>query len=92
MSKGSTLNPSPGPLLKQRRDTAEGCRDRATAFLLESVTMVSGHNRRTLEKTAAAWTTRAELLQRLEERVEIRLAAVELTAAEIADGANHMRP
>ena len=54
--------------------------------------MVSGHNRRTLEKTAAAWTTRAELLQRLEERVEIRLAAVELTAAEIADGANHMRP
>ena len=28
ISHGSTLNPSPGTLLKERRDTAQGCRSR----------------------------------------------------------------
>ena len=64
VSKGSTLNPSPGPLLKQRRDTAEGCRDRATADLLEAVTTATTHSRRMLERSAASWNKRAELLQR----------------------------
>jgi hypothetical protein len=92
VSKGSTLNPSPGPLLKQRRDTAEGCRDRATADLLEAVTMATAHSRQMLERSAASWTARADLLQRIEASIKTRLDAVELTAAEIAEDAAHVRP
>src|SRR3954449_10541011 len=84
ISHGSTLNPSPGPLLKQRRDTAEGCRDRATADLLQAVTMATVHGRQMLERSAASWNTRAELLQRIETSIETRLNALELTAAEVA--------
>ena len=54
VSKGSALNPSPGPLLKQRHDTAEGCRDRATADLLEATTMATAHSRQMLERSAAS--------------------------------------
>ena len=91
VSKGSTLNPSPGPLLKQRRDTAEGCRDRATADLLEA-TMATAHSRQMLERSAASWAARADLLQRIEASMKTRLDAVELTAAEIAEDAAHVRP
>ena len=73
ISRGCTLNPLPGPLLKQRRDTAEGCRDRATADLLEAVTMATAHSRQMLERSAASWNTRADLLQRLEAGMQVIL-------------------
>lgn len=66
ISDGSTLNPAPGRLLKRRRDTAEGCRDRATADLLHAVTLASDTDRKALEENAATWTARAVLLQELE--------------------------
>ncbi len=91
ISKGSTLNPSPGPLLKERRDTADGCRDRATADLLEAVTMATPHGRQMLEKSAASWNARAELLQRMEADTEIGLEAIKLTDAELAEDAAHLR-
>src|SRR3954453_18852735 len=69
VSKGSTLNPSPGPLLKQRRDTAEGCRDRAPPDLLASVAMTPPHSRDILEMSPAGWTVRAELLHQNESGV-----------------------
>jgi hypothetical protein len=89
ISKGSTLNPSPGTLLKERRDTAEGCRERASADLLEAVTMATAHGRQMLEKSAASWNARAELLQRAEAGIEIGLDAFKLTEAEIAEDAAH---
>jgi hypothetical protein len=92
ISKGSTLNPSPGPLLKQRRDTADGCRDRATADLLEAITMATAHGRQMLEKSAASWNARAELLQRTEADAETGLDAIKLTDAELAEDAAHVRP
>src|SRR3954468_15734674 len=79
ISNGSTLNPSPGPLLKERRDTADGCRDRATADLLEAVTMATAHSRRMLERSAASWNERAQLLQRMEASIDTRLNPFELT-------------
>ena len=91
VSRGSTLNPSPGPLLKQRRDTAEGCRDRATADLREAVTMATAHSRQMLERSAASWTARADLLERIEAGVETEFNACELTASEIAEDAAHVQ-
>jgi hypothetical protein len=91
VSNGSTLNPSPGPLLKERRDTADGCRDRATADLLEAVTMATAHSRRMLERSAASWSQRAELLQRMESSIDTRLNPFELTDAELAEDAAHVR-
>jgi hypothetical protein len=91
ISNRSTLNPSSGPLLKQRRDTAAGCRDRATADLLEAVTMATPHSRRMLERSAASWTARAEMLQRIDESVATRLNPLELTDAERAEDAAHVR-
>src|SRR3954463_7860562 len=84
-SHGSTLNPSPGPLQKERRDTAEGCRDRATADLLEAVTMATAHSRRMLERSAASWSKRAELLQGMEASIDMGLNPFELTDAELAE-------
>ena len=63
ISDGSTLNPAPGALLKRRRDTADGCRERATADLLQAVTVATASGRKVLEQSAASWNARAELLQ-----------------------------
>lgn len=53
-------------------DTAHGCRARAAADLLESVTMTTANQRLRLETSAASWTLRADLLHRLEESSELR--------------------
>ena len=91
ISKGSTLNPSPGTLVKERRDTAQGCRDRATADLLEAVTMVTAHSRQMLERSAASWQVRAEMLQRVEAGIAARLTPIHLTPAEVAEDATYHR-
>jgi hypothetical protein len=72
---------------KEARDTAEGCRDRATADLIQAVTMGTANARRRLEISAASWTTRAELLRRIESGAEARRAAPELTLVEAAEDA-----
>jgi hypothetical protein len=91
ISKGSTLNPSPGPLQKERRDTAEGCRDRAKADLLEAVTMATAHSRQMLERSAARWSARAELLLSIEGDLQTRRDTFQLTATEIAEDAGYLR-
>jgi hypothetical protein len=63
ISDGSTLNPFPGVLLKRRRDTAEGCRERASDSLLHATTLVALSDREAVEDNAASWSARAELLQ-----------------------------
>jgi hypothetical protein len=91
ISRGSTLNPSPGPLQKERRDTAEGCRERATADLLQAVTMATAHSRQMFERSAASWSMRAELLQGIESDTQTRQDSFELTATEIAEDAAYLR-
>jgi hypothetical protein len=85
------LNPSPGPLLKQRHDTAEGCRHRASADLLEAVTMATAHSRQRLERSSAAWTARAEVLHRIESSIARKGSEFPLTPGEIAEDAAYLR-
>ena len=49
----------------KHKDTAATCRDRASADLLKSVTMITANERRTLERSAASWEMRAQLRARL---------------------------
>ena len=93
---GGTRNPAPHPHGKDTRDTATGCRDRATADLVEALAASTANARRVLESSAASWTSRAELLQRIESGIEARLSeadpdAPKLTRAEIAEDAAHLR-
>jgi hypothetical protein len=47
------------------RDTSEGCRERASADLLKSVTMLTANERLILERSAASWSLRADMLEGL---------------------------
>jgi hypothetical protein len=58
--------------LKLPENTVQGCRDRATADLLEAVTMVTANQRRRLERSAETWTARAAMLDRLNHSFEKR--------------------
>lgn len=48
------------------KDTAEACRERASADLLKSVAMLTANQRLALERSAENWTLRAVMLERLE--------------------------
>lgn len=52
---------------QKQRDTSGTCRERATADLLKSVAMITVNERLTLERSAARWELRAQLLDRVEE-------------------------
>ena len=56
----------------KHKDTAGTCRDRATADLLKSVTMITANERLTLERSAASWQVRATLLDQLEDSARTR--------------------
>ena len=70
-SRAATSRKTP----KEARDTAAGCRDRAAADLLQSVSMLVANERRRMEVSAASWTVRAELLDRIETSFAARQAA-----------------
>ena len=53
--------------------------------------VVTAQSRQMLERSAASWNTRAALLERMEAGMETRLYACELTPAEIAEDAAHVR-
>jgi predicted RNA polymerase sigma factor len=59
---------------KQPQDTVAGCRDRAEADLLASVAVVTANERARLETSAASWSARASMLQRLDDNHEARKA------------------
>ena len=61
---------------KAPQDTAAGCRSRAEADLLASVSMLTANERIRLETSAASWGARAALLQGLDERTAARKAQV----------------
>jgi hypothetical protein len=54
------------PKTPAKRDTAQSCRERASADLLKSVTMLTANERLILENSAAVWSLRAQLLERVE--------------------------
>ena len=92
---GGTLNPAPVPATSARdkdlRDTAAGCRERATADMLSALAMATANGRQVFEKSAASWTKRADMLQRIETGIEARINAPELTREEAAEDLLHPR-
>lgn len=95
LAEGETPGPAPR-VQKDRRDTAAGCRDRATADLASALAASTANGRRVLETSAAHWTSRAELMERIETGIEARLAAAgpaqpRLTSAEAAEDAAYLR-
>ncbi|MEA3058455.1 MAG: hypothetical protein QOF34_1270 [Sphingomonadales bacterium] len=52
--------------IRNRKDTSGACRERASADLLKSVTMFTANERRVLERSAANWNLRADMLEGLE--------------------------
>ena len=75
----------------EKRDTAEGCRDRAADDLRQADEMDTDAGRRMLERSAESWTARADQLERVEAGLEREGDALYLTAAEIAEDAAHVR-
>jgi hypothetical protein len=59
---------------KQPQDTVEGCRTRATADLDRAARMDTYFGAVKLERSAAAWTERGDMLERLEASFEARRA------------------
>ncbi|WP_310467309.1 hypothetical protein [Sphingomonas sp.] len=73
--------------LHDPRDNAAACRVRAAADLAEADTRSTINGRGVLEASAAQWTARAALLQRLENSFEARkLAGGEAPLSGGADG------
>ena len=66
----------------KHRDTPGTCRERATADLLKSVAMITANERQILERSAASWELRAQLLDRVEatDRARGQAAAQGLSA------------
>jgi hypothetical protein len=63
----SIANPTAAsPKTRAKRDSSQACRDRASADLLKSVTMLTANERLVLERSAASWGVRAEMLEGLE--------------------------
>lgn len=60
---------------KADQDTAAGCRDFAAADLARALLMDTANGRRRLESSAMSWTSRAEMIQRLDDSFEARRAA-----------------
>jgi hypothetical protein len=59
-------------VMKKPEDTAEGCRSLAQADRTRAADSTSSHMRRSLERSAQAWRTRADLLDRLESSFNAR--------------------
>jgi hypothetical protein len=73
----------PARTKKLAADTVEGCRERAVADAVLATQMGTLNGRLRLEHSAARWTTRADLLQRLKDNFEARAAALSVPAARV---------
>lgn len=63
-------------MTRRAEDTAAGCRALAAADLSRAETLGADPLRWRMEHSAAAWTRRAELLERAEKKFEARLSGV----------------
>lgn len=66
----------PSAKLAIKRDSAVNCRERATADLVKSLTIMTANERLILERSAAAWSMRAELLDRVEATASRKLGCI----------------
>jgi hypothetical protein len=80
--KGSSENPE-----KNGRDTAEGCRKRAAEDEQHAGSADTENGRLVLERSAASWTARSRMLERLGKGMEARRVAPRLTQTEVAEDA-----
>jgi hypothetical protein len=64
----------PSQTQKAVQDTVAGCRELAAADLARASFMDTENGRRRLETSALSWTSRAELIQRLDDSFEARRA------------------
>jgi len=62
--------------MRKRENTAEGCRELALGDQSRAADAGSEHMRKALERSADAWTTRAQLLERLDARFNARAKCV----------------
>jgi len=74
--------------IRPRRDTSEACRERASEDLLRSVTMLTANERLILERSAASWGVRAEMLEGIERSAAERCASVSRSTR---NGEDHVR-
>ena len=74
---------------KAVQDTAAGCRDFAAADLARASLMDTANGRRRLENSAMSWTSRALLIQRLDDSFLARQTAAR---AEWAEGESASLP
>jgi hypothetical protein len=56
-------------------DTVAGCRERAEASLASAALTGSANGRRRLESSAASWTSRADLIERIDDSHDAHRAA-----------------
>ena len=63
-------------MVRKREDTAEGCREMALDDRARAADVVSDHMRNRLERSADAWTNRANLLERLQASFSARTRAL----------------
>lgn len=66
--------PTASPKPRSMKDTAQACRDRASADLVKSLAMLTANQRQALERSAENWASRALLLERVEQSFEKRRA------------------
>ena len=60
---------------KQAHDTAEGCRENARVDAAQAAGMANSNARSKYEHSAASWTARADMLQRIDNSHDARAAA-----------------
>ena len=66
------FEPAASARAPKQKDSPRTCRERASADLLKSVAMITANERRILERSAANWELRAQLLDRLEDTERAR--------------------
>jgi hypothetical protein len=66
---------------KRTEDTGAGCRAKAAADLVRACAPGGDFMRVRLERSAAVWTERADLLERLEKKYQLRTGAERAAAA-----------
>ena len=76
---GARAPPAPSKR-RANKDTLDSCRERASADLLKSVTMLTANERRILERSAASWTLRADMLEGLQRSAAEKWACQAQTA------------
>jgi hypothetical protein len=85
MKPSNNISRIPARTQKAVQDTAAGCRDFAAADLARASLMDTENGRRRLEVSAYSWTSRAQMIQRLDDSFDARRA---VARAEWEDGEN----